>query len=160
MNDVKILARLTRDPEVRFINGGTAVCKVGIAYNERFKGQDGEWKERGNFFDVTIWGKRGEAFAKFHRKGSQALFEGSLRYEQWDDKQTGQKRSRVYISAHAWHFVGPKSNGREGLDQGGGYEETIAPSGSYAQRDAGFTPDAPSSFQPQTFVDDIDDTPF
>ena len=151
MNACQIIGRLTRDPELRYLNNGTAVCKVGIAYNERFKAADGEWKERGNFFDVTIWGKRGEAFAKFHKKGSQACFEGSLRYEQWDDKQTGAKRSRVYISAHAWHFVGAKPNGSEAPEQGAfdaQSDSVFAP-----QREAGFTADSP-------MPTDIDDTPF
>lgn len=156
MNDIKILARLTRDPEVRFLNGGTAVCKVGIAHNERFKAADGEWRERANFFDVTIWGKRGEAFAKFHRKGSLACFEGSLRYEEWNDKQTGAKRSRVYISAHAWHFVGSKQG--EGYEQreahaSGGADEPYRDASFTSQRDAGFTADSPMPA-------DIDDTPF
>ena len=105
-NKVIVMGHLTRDPEVRFTQGGVAVCNVGLAVNERFKGQDGEWQDRATFIDVTIFGKRGEAFAKFHKKGKPAFIEGKLRLDQWEDKQSGQKRSKLFVVGDNWEFVG------------------------------------------------------
>lgn len=104
-NKVILMGNLTRDPELRYTQGGTAVCSVGLAVNEKFKGSDGEWQDRTTFIDVTIWGKRGEAFARFHKKGRPAFFEGKLRLDQWQDKQSGQNRSKLYVVAEQWEFV-------------------------------------------------------
>jgi single-strand DNA-binding protein len=111
-NKVILMGNLTRKPEVRFTQGGTAVCKLGLAVNRRFKDQSGEWKEEPTFVDVTFFGKRGEAFAKFHDKGKPAFIEGSLRYDTWDDKESGQKRSKLYVVGDDWQFVGA-GGGRE-----------------------------------------------
>ena len=67
-NKVILMGNLTRDPEIRHTQGGMAVCSASIAVNEKFKDGQGEWQERSTFVDVTIWGKRGEAFAKYHKK--------------------------------------------------------------------------------------------
>ncbi len=115
-NKVILMGNLTRDPEIRFTQGGMAICSVGLAVNERFKGQDGEWQDRATFIDVTIFGKRGEAFAKFHKKGKPAFIEGKLRLDQWEDKQSGQKRSKLFVAGDSWEFVG----GGEGQGGGGG----------------------------------------
>ena len=119
-NRVILMGNLTRDPEVRFTNSGQAICKVGLAVNRRFKdSQTDQWKEEPTFVDVTIWGKRGEAFAKFHTKGKPAFVEGELRLDTWEDKNGGGKRSKLYVVADNWEFVG---GGREGgRDGGGGY---------------------------------------
>jgi len=110
-NKVILMGNLTRDPELRFTQSNMAVCKVGLAVNRRFKdGQTGEWREEPTFVDITIFGKRGEAFEKYHRKGASAFVEGSLRFDTWDDKNTGQKRSKLYVVADNWEFVG---GGRE-----------------------------------------------
>lgn len=108
-NSVQMLGNLTRDPEIRSLPGGTAVVKFGIAMNERFQGDGGEWRDRTTFVDVTMFGKRAEAFAKFHRKGSLAFVHGRLRLDEWDDKQTGQKRSKLYVVADGWEFVRGRS---------------------------------------------------
>ncbi len=115
-NRVILMGNLTRDPEVRYANNGTAVCRIGLAVNRRFKdSQTGDWREEATFIDVTMFGKRGEAFAKYHTKGRTAFIEGSLRLDTWEDKQSGQKRSKLYVVGDEWQFVG----GREG---GGGGE--------------------------------------
>lgn len=110
-NKVILMGNLTRDPELRYANNGMAVCKIGLAVNRRFQDQAGEWKEDPVFVDVTIFGKRGEAFAKFHAKGKPAFVEGTLRYDTWEDKNGGGKRSKLYVVADNWEFVG---GGREG----------------------------------------------
>ncbi|MDG2143668.1 MAG: single-stranded DNA-binding protein, partial [Planctomycetota bacterium] len=116
-NKVILMGNLTRDPEMRHTQSGMAVCSASIAVNEKFKDASGEWQERSTFVDVTIWGKRGEAFAKFHKKGASAFIEGKLRLDQWEDKQSGQKRSKLFVVGDNWEFVGGP---REGGGQGGG----------------------------------------
>lgn len=119
-NKVILMGNLTRDPELRYTQSKMAVCKVGLAVNRRVKdGQTDQWREEPTFVDVTIFGKRGEAFEKFHKKGASAFIDGELRYDQWDDKESGQKRSKLYVVANNWEFVGSKSD-REGGGSGGG----------------------------------------
>ena len=114
-NKVILMGNLTRDPELRYTPSNIAVCKVGLAVNRRFKdSQSGEWREEPTFVDVTIFGKRGEAFEKYHRKGAMAFVEGSLRLDTWEDKNGGGKRSKLYVVADTWEFVG----GREGRAPG------------------------------------------
>jgi len=119
-NKVILMGNLTRDPEVRFTQSGMAVVGVGMAVNERFKGSDGEWQDRATFVDVTIWGKRGEAFAKYHKKGRPAFIEGRLRLDTWEDKQGGGKRSKLYVVADNWEFVGGGDERQGGGGGGGG----------------------------------------
>ena len=155
-NKVLLMGNLTRKPEVRFTPGGMAICKIGMAVNRRFKDQSGNWKEEPTFVDVTIFGKRGEAFAKYHDKGRPAFIEGELRLDQWEDKQSGEKRSKLYVVGNEWQFVGSGGPGREagGSQEGGGGEwqegEAAggAPSGGYG---GGYGAAAPI---------DVDDTPF
>lgn len=117
-NKVILMGNLTRDCETRFGNNGTAIVKFGLAVNRRFQDADGNWKDQPTFIDVTIFGKRGEAFARFHTKGKPAFVEGHLRMDTWDDKQTGQKRSKLYVVADTWEFVGA-GGPREGGGSGG-----------------------------------------
>lgn len=123
-NKVILMGNLTRDPEVRFTPNGAAVCHFGLAVNRRFKTQEGDWKEEPTFIDVTMWGKRGEAFAKFHTKGKPAFLEGELRLDTWEDKNDGSKRSKLYVVANNWEFVGGGGpGGGGGGDFGGGGRE-------------------------------------
>lgn len=152
-NKVILMGNLTRKPEVRFLPNGNAICKFGLAVNRRFKDASGEYKEEATFVDITFFGKRGEAFAKYHDKGKTAFIEGSLRLDQWDDKQSGEKRSKLYVVGDDWQFVGAPAGGgaqREaasGADEGaGGY------AGGYSGGAASSAPEAPSV--------DVDDTPF
>lgn len=141
-NKVILMGNLTRDPELRYTPGNMAVCKVGLAVNRRFKdGQTGEWREEPTFVDVTIFGRRGETFERYHKKGSSAFVEGELRYDTWDDKNTGQKRSKLYVVAENWEFV---SGGREerrsfaaGGGSSGGHDEPAPAGGGYGDYDAG-----------------------
>lgn len=113
-NKVILMGNLTRDPDLQYLANGTAVAKFGLAVNERYRtGDDGEWKDRATFVDVTIFGKRAEAFAKFHRKGGAALVEGRLRLDTWDDRQTGARRSKLYVVAESWEFVGGREQAPE-----------------------------------------------
>jgi len=136
-NKVILMGNLTRDPELRHTQSGMAVCKVGVAVNRRVKDQQtDQWREEPTFVDVTIFGRRGEAFERYHKKGASAFFDGELRFDTWEDKQTGQKRSKLYVVANNWEFVGG-GRGAEGGGGRGGYEAAGAPSGGYADSAGG-----------------------
>ncbi|MEE8469212.1 MAG: single-stranded DNA-binding protein [Planctomycetota bacterium] len=166
-NKVILMGRLTRDPELRYTQSNMGICKAGLAVNRRYKdSQSGEWKEEVTFVDVTIFGKRGEAFEKYHKKGSEAFFEGELRYDTWDDKNTGQKRSKLYVVANNWEFVG---SGQQG-ERSGGYSEpreaTAPAAASAAAPAAAGGGDAPQGGYgdyggaPEPGFLEADDTPF
>ncbi len=112
-NKVIIMGNLTRDPEMRALNSGTAIAAFTVAVGERFKARDGGWQERTNFIDCEMFGPRAEAFAKYHGKGSQAFIEGRLRLDQWEDKE-GNKRSKLKVVAENFEFVGGKGDGGGG----------------------------------------------
>jgi single-strand DNA-binding protein len=146
-NKVILMGNLTRDPELRYTANNMAICKFGLAVNRRFKdGASGEWKEEPTFVDITIFGARAEPFAKFHSKGKPAFIEGSLRLDTWDDKNGGGKRSKLYVVADNWEFVG--SGGGAG---GGGGRGSFPSAG--ASPDEGQAPAEPELQQ-------VDDTPF
>jgi single-strand DNA-binding protein len=122
-NKVVLMGNLTRDPELRYTQSNLAVCKVGLAVNRRVKdSQTDQWREEATFVDVTIFGKRGEAFEKFHKKGASAFIDGELRFDQWEDKESGQKRSKLYVVANNWEFVGGGRGENSGGGGGGGYD--------------------------------------
>jgi len=112
INRVVVSGNLTRDPELRQA-GSTTVLQFGIAVNERFKNsQTDQWEDRPNYFDVLIWGRRGEALSRHLTKGQKVALEGRLRWSQWDDKNTGAKRSKVEIVADSIDFMsGPREEG-------------------------------------------------
>ena len=110
-NKVVLMGNLTRNPELRFTKSQTAICKFGMAINRKYKTDDGEWKEETTFVDVTIFGKRGEAFEKYNRKGSTVLIEGELRMDEWNEKDTGHKRTKLFVVAENWEFCGGKGGG-------------------------------------------------
>ena len=151
-NRVILMGNLTRDCETRFAQNGTAIVKFGLAVNRRFQDADGNWKEQPTFVDVTFFGKRGEAFARFHTKGKTALIEGQLRMDTWDDKATGQKRSKLYIVGDSWEFAG---GGGGAGGAGGGREAGGASQGGYEggaePLDSSASASAPAA---------IDETPF
>lgn len=107
-NTVLYGGNLTRDPEVRYTPKGTACCELSIANTEKWKTESGEQKERTCFAGATIWGKSGEVFAQYHKKGQQCLVQGKLSQETWEDKTTGQKREKTKIRVDEWFFVGGK----------------------------------------------------
>ncbi|MFT6110870.1 MAG: single-strand DNA-binding protein [Planctomycetota bacterium] len=130
-NKVVLMGNLTRDPELRYTQSNLAVCKVGLAVNRRVKdSQTDQWREEATFVDVTIFGKRGEAFERFHKKGASAFIDGELRFDQWEDKESGQKRSKLYVVANNWEFVGGGKGENSGAG-GGGYQQasSAAPAG-------------------------------
>jgi len=129
-NRIILMGNLTRDPEVRQSQTGTYIVKAGLAVNERMPDGQGGWKEEASFFDIVIFGKRAEAFSRFMRKGRPVLVEGKLRQNRWQDKETGQNRSKIEVIVDNWEFAGGRSD-----EAGGG-----AP-----QQQAASAPDFPGS---------------
>lgn len=97
LNKVLIAGRLTRDPELKYTQGGMAYCRFTIANSRFFKGRDGERKEETSFVDVVIWDKQAEFVGERLKKGRPVLVEGRLKSDSWEDKTTGQKRSKLEI---------------------------------------------------------------
>jgi single-strand DNA-binding protein len=113
---VVITGNLTRDPELRSTPGGTSVCKLRVAVNSRRKdGQSGEWVDKPNYFDVTVWGAQGENCANYLNKGRPVAVEGRLDWREWESREGG-KRQSVEIIANSVQFLGS----RDGSGGGGG----------------------------------------
>lgn len=111
-NRVILMGNLTRDPEVRYLPSNMAVVDLGLAVNDRYQDkQSGEWVDRPNFIDCTAFGKSAESIGKFFAKGRPILIEGKLRFESWEDKQSGQKRSKLKVVIDQWNFCDSKSGG-------------------------------------------------
>ncbi|HCU87446.1 MAG TPA: single-stranded DNA-binding protein [Verrucomicrobiales bacterium] len=127
-NKVLLMGRLTRDPEVKYSANGTAITNIGLAVNRNWRNQDGQMQEEVTFVDVTAFGKRGEAVGQYLKKGKPIFVEGHLRLEQWDDKQTGQKRSKLTIIMDAFEFIDSRGEGEGGSNFSGGGGGGAAPS--------------------------------
>jgi single-strand DNA-binding protein len=104
-NKVILAGNLTRDPEMRYTPKGTAVAKIGLAINRTWKTETGETKEEVTFVDVDAFGRTAEVIAQYLKKGRPILIEGRLRYDTWDDKQTGQKRSKLGVVLDNFQFM-------------------------------------------------------
>ena len=113
INVAVITGNLTLDPELRSTPSGTSVCRLRVAFNTRRKGQSGEWVDKPNYLDVTVWGAQGENCAQYLEKGRPVAVNGRLEWREWET-QDGQKRQAVEIVADTVQFLG----GRD--DSGGG----------------------------------------
>ena len=135
-NKVTLLGNVTRDLEVKFLPSGMAVLEMGIAVNDRVK--KGEtWADEPTFVDVTVFGKQAESSANFLSKGSQVLVEGRLKMDQWNDKTTGDKRTKLKVIANDVVFVGSKKdNGHsrgDADDAGGTFSQPVGASSSKSE---------------------------
>ena len=110
LNKVMIIGNLTRDPELRYTPKGQAVTDIALAVNRRYV-VDGEKREEVTYVDVTFWGKGAEIIAQYMKKGNPMYVEGRLRLDSWDDKTTGQKRSRLTVTGEELPFLGGKGEG-------------------------------------------------
>src|SRR5215218_1952868 len=115
INRVVLTGNLTRDPELRSLPSGMAVCNLRIASNTRRKDNStGEWVDKPNYFDVTVWGAQGENCAQYLAKGRPVAVDGRLEWREWEDKETGAKRSAVQIIADSVQFLGGRDDGGNG----------------------------------------------
>lgn len=122
LNKVFLMGNLTRDPELRYLPSGQAVCQLRLAVNRRYKTQEGELKDDTCFVDVVIWGRRGEVVNQYLSKGSPIFVEGRLQLDQWEDKASGEPRSKLQVIAENFEFIG----GRQGQGPSGGPDEVDA----------------------------------
>ena len=120
LNKCLLAGNLTRDPEVRYTPKGTAVCDISLAINRSLPAEQegGERREETTYVDVTLWGKTAENAGKYLAKGRSVFIDGRLALETWDDKQTGQKRSRLKVVAESLQFLGSKPAQGQGQGQG------------------------------------------
>lgn len=139
INRVVLVGNLTRDPELRHTPSGTAVCKLRIAVNTRQKdATSGEWGDKPNYFDVTVWGNQGENCAQFLSKGRPVGIDGRLDWREWD-AQDGTKRQAVEIIADNVQFLGSRDGGGAGGEGGG---NQFVPAAAAAAENADFTTQA------------------
>jgi single-strand DNA-binding protein len=136
INHVVLVGRLTRDAELKYTNTGTPICKVSIAVNRRRKVEE-KWTDEASFFDVTIWGKMGEAIQQYLVKGKQIGIDGELRQSKWE--QDGQPRSKVEIIANNVQLLGGKMGEKSGNQKN---ENDVTNASTEGQKDA-FEDDIP-----------------
>lgn len=117
LNKVFLIGNLTRDPELRVTPRGTPICQFGMAISRQFKDESGQTREEATFVDVEAWGKQGEIISKYVTKGRPLFVEGRLRFDQWEDKTSGQKRSRLKVVLENFQFLG----GRDANAGGAGF---------------------------------------
>ena len=153
-NKVILIGNLTRDPELRYTPKGTAIAEIGLATNRKWKSETGEAKEEVTFIDVVAYGRTGEVIAQYLKKGRPIMIEGRLKLDQWDDKQSGQKRSKLRVVCESFEFL---DSGNRGSEAGG-----EAPAASSAPRPRPSAPAAaptPDS-EPDVPPHEGDDVPF
>jgi single-strand DNA-binding protein len=164
LNRVLLIGNLTRDPELRVTPKGTAICQFGLAISRSFKDESGQVREEATFVDVEAWGKQGETIAKFCTKGRPLFVEGRLRFDQWEDKTTQQKRNKLKVVLENFQFLGSREGGAPTPGAPGGspmsdegMDQTVErPAATPAPRAPGGTRPAPA---PQHDIND-EDVPF
>lgn len=119
-NKVLLLGNLTRDPEVRYTPKGSAVADLGIAVNRQYTLDSGEKREEVTFVDVTFWGRTAEIAGEYLKKGRPVFIEGRLQLDTWDDKQSGQKRSKLKVIGEMMQMLGSRPGGGAEMEEGGG----------------------------------------
>jgi single-strand DNA-binding protein len=157
-NKVYLIGNLTRDPELRVTPKGTAICQFGLAVNRQFKDESGALRDETTFVDIEAWGRQGETISKYCTKGRPLFVEGRLKFDQWEDKTSGQKRSKLKVVLEGFQFLGSgQRDGAPGGGGGGGYagDSEQAPS---PERHA---PPPRSSAPPPMAAENLDeDVPF
>ena len=120
INRVVLTGNLTTDPELRSLPSGTSVCKLRVAVNTRRKGPSGDWEDKPNFFDVTVWGAQGENCARYLSKGRPVAIDGRLEWREWETENQG-KRQAVDIVADSVQFLGGRDDGGGGSSASNGF---------------------------------------
>jgi single-strand DNA-binding protein len=136
LNDVRLVGRLTRDPEVRYTPKGQAVARLDLAVNRRYKDGTGEWREEATFVPVTVWREAAERAKERLKKGSPLYVEGRLRSTSWETKD-GQKRSGLEVEAYRLQFLAKTGNEEGGGEPSGDAEPSAQPAASVAEVGAG-----------------------
>ena len=135
INRVVLTGNLTRDPELRTTPSGTSVCSLRLACNTRRKDASGDWVDKPNYFDITVWGAQGENCANYLSKGRPVAVDGRLEWREWDD-QSGNKRQAVDIIADSVQFLGSRDGGENG-GRFAAQSDVPADTGDFAKAPAG-----------------------
>lgn len=153
------MGNLTRDPEIKYTPKGTAVAELGLAINRVYSTDQGERREETTFVDVELWGRQAEIAGEYLKKGRPVFIEGRLKLDTWDDKTTGQKRSKMRVVGEAMQLLGGREGGPGGGGPGGGGgpDESYAPAAKRPPARPAAPPKPPAD--PDLDADD-DDIPF
>ncbi len=116
INRVVLVGNLTKDPELRHTQSGTAVCKLRLAVNTRRKDDTGQWVDKPNYFDVTVWGNQAESCAQYLSKGRPVGVDGRLEWREWDATDGSGKRQAVEVIAESVQFLGSRGDAAAGGD--------------------------------------------
>jgi single-strand DNA-binding protein len=157
LNKVMLIGNVTRDPEIKYTPKGSAVTDLGIAVNRVFTPDGGEKREETTFVDVTLWGRQAEIAGEYCKKGRSIYIEGRLQLDSWEDKASGQKRSKLRVVGENFQLLGPRPGGGSG--GGGGDEEYSERPPRREQPGAssggGYNPGRSTAQQPPLEDDDI-----
>ena len=165
LNKVMLIGNLTRDIELKYTPKGLAIAELGLAINRRYKTESGEQKEETTFVDVTMWGRQAEIAKEYLAKGKPVYIEGRLQLDSWDDKATGQKRSKLKVTGEALQLLGSRGDGGGGGGGGGSssgpedYDQRPAPRQAPAQSGGGGQ-QRPKPRPAPSAPDEDDDIPF
>ena len=161
LNKVMLIGNVTRDPELKYTPKGSAVADLGLAVNRTYTNQSNEKVEETTFVDVELWGRLAEIAGEYAKKGRSIFIEGRLRIDSWEDKQSGQKRSRLKVVGEGLQLLGGNRSGGAPGGGGGDYESDgpPAPRQQYAKPQQQSRP-APSRPAPAPLEADDDDIPF
>src|SRR5215469_7892597 len=151
-NRVILAGNLTRDPELRYTPKGTAIARIGMAINRTWKTETGETKEEVTFVDVDAFGRQAEVIAQYMKKGRPLLVEGRLKLDQWEDKNTHQKQSKLKVVLEAFSFIDSRGGG-----DGAGTE---APRQRQPAPAAAAAPAATGASEAESPAPEEDDVPF
>ena len=154
-NKVILAGNLTRDPELRYSSKGTAIARLGLALNRTYTTETGEKKDEVTFVDVDAFGRPAEVIAQYMRKGRPILIEGRLRLDQWEDKNTHQKQSKLKVVLEAFSFL--DSRGAETVPTG---SEPASPRAAGATPPTGPVAPAAALPEPEVPPQEEDDVPF
>lgn len=155
-NKVILIGNLTRDPELRYTPQGTAIARFTLAMNRNWKTDTGEQREETTFVDVDAFGRRAEVICQYLKKGKQFMVEGRLKQDSWEDKQTGQKRSKLGVVLEGFTFIDRGGEGEGGHMSGGA---SHAPRAGQVSSPRASVQEDPSS-QYDNLPPEDDDVPF
>ena len=156
LNKVMLMGNLTRDPEIKYTPKGTAIANFGIAVNRTYTPEGGERREEVTFIDLEAFGRTAEVIGEYFKKGRPIFIEGRLKLDQWDDKTTGKKMSKLRVVVDSFEFLGSREGGG---GEGGGSAPSGEPrSSAPQQRRAPSSPPRPPA-DPDLDVQ-ADDVPF
>lgn len=153
LNKVMLIGNLTRDPELRYTPKGTAVAEFGLAINRVWYNEQNQKQEETTFVDITLWARQAEVAQQYLTKGSPVYIEGRLNLDTWDDKATGQKRSKLKVIGEALQLLGSRSG-----NSGGEHQERPQQSRAPQQQQA--RPPQGASAAPAEDYQEEDDIPF